>query len=175
MTGEPLVCLGRIAGAHGLHGEVRVQAFTDRPEEIGAYGPLRDSSGAHAFEFEAVRPGGKALIVRLSGVHDRDGAEALGGTLLYVERSRLPEPGEGEFYRADLVGMVVEDTGGGAIGTVAAVHNFGAGDLIEVAREGGGTVLLPFTRDIVPEVDARGRRLVADPPPGLLDQDSSRG
>ena len=175
MNDEPLVCLGRIAGAHGLRGDVRLQAFTDRPEEIGAYGPLRDSSGTRSFEIESVRAGGKALIVRLAGVHDRDAAEALGGTLLYVERARLPEPDAGEFYRADLVGMAVEDSGGGAIGTVAAVHNFGAGDLIEVERPGGDTVLLPFTREVVPEVDTRGRRLVADPPPGLLEPENGHG
>jgi 16S rRNA processing protein RimM len=168
MTGER-VCVGALAGAFGVRGEVRLKSFCAEPEAVADYGPLETEDGARRFEVTLVRPIAGAFAARLSGVATREAAEALKGQRLYAPRDRLPPLGEDEFYHADLIGLEVRDTGGALIGTVRAVHDHGAGDLLDVTRPGGASVLLPFTRAVVPTVDLGQRRIVADPPEGLVD------
>ncbi len=155
------VCVGVIAGAHGVRGEVKVKTFTADPAAVAAYGPVADESGARAFELSLRGTTKGGVIARVAGVGDRDAAQALKGTKLYVDRVVLPEPGSDEFYHADLIGLAVELRDGKAVGRVKAVHDFGAGDLLEIALPDGRTEMLPFTREAVPEVDIAGGRLVA--------------
>jgi 16S rRNA processing protein RimM len=159
------ICLGQIGAAHGVGGEVRLRSFTAEPAAIADYGPLQTEDG-RVLQIEALRPAKDHFIARLSGVRDRDAASALASTKLYVPRERLPEPqAPGEFYHADLVGLAVFDRAGAKVGTVVAIHNFGAGDLIEVQEAAGGrTQLVPFDEATVPVVDiAAGRIVVALP------------
>jgi 16S rRNA processing protein RimM len=164
------VLLGEIGRPQGLHGEVRIRSFTEHPAAIAEYGPLEDETGTRLFKIETLRVTPKALSARIKGVTTRDGAEALTGTKLYVPQERLPEREEDEWYHADLIGLAAQDGDGAAIGTVIAVHNFGAGDLLEIRpASGGATVLVPFTRDTVPEVDVEGGWLRIVPPEGLFE------
>ena len=165
-----LVCVGAVAGAFGVHGEARVKSFCAEPEAIAEYGPLVTEDGARRFAIRLIRPVKEGFAARLSGVETREQAEALKGTRLYVPRERLPQPEAEEFYHADLIGLAAVDTGGAPIGRVAAVHDFGAGDVIEIDRGGGKTVMIPFTRAVVPEVDLAAGRLVVDPPAGTSEE-----
>jgi 16S rRNA processing protein RimM len=166
---EERVLLGEIGAAQGLKGEVRLHSFTEEEEAITAYGPLEDETG-HVIEIEALRATPKALIARVKGVTTREGAEALTATKLYIPRSRLPEREEEEWYHAELIGLAALDRDGVTIGRVVAIQNFGAGDLLELAPANGGpTVLIPFTRETVPEIDVEGERLTLVPPAGLLE------
>ena len=160
------ICLGQIGAPHGVHGEVRLHSFTADPAAIATYGPLETEDG-RVFTIENLRPAKHALVAKLSGVADRDTAERLANTKLYVPRERLPELGEAdEFYHADLIGLRAVDTAGKECGTVVAVHNFGAGDLIELRpADGARTELLPFDAATVPEVNIRGRTIVINPSP----------
>jgi 16S rRNA processing protein RimM len=158
------ICVARIGAAHGTSGEVKLWPFTAEPQAVGGYGPLETADGARSFEIEALRPAKDCLIARLKGVTDRSAAERLCHLDLYVPRGRLPTPQHDEFYHADLIGLAVEDAGGKAIGTVVAVHNFGAGDLLEIAPAAGGdTVMLAFTAAVVPRVEIAAGRIVLDP------------
>ena len=162
--------LGEIGRPQGLQGEVRIRSFTAEPGAIADYGPLEDETGTRLFEIESLRVTPKALTARLKGVESRGQAEALTGTKLYVPRSRLPEREEDEWYHSDLIGIAALDPDGAAIGTVIAVHNFGAGDLLEIRpASGAATVLMPFTRETVPEVDVEGGWLKVVPPEGLFE------
>ena len=162
--------VGEIARPQGLQGEVRIRSFTAHPAAIIEYGPLEDETGARLFEIESLRVTPKALSARLKGVTSRDEAEALTGTKLYVPHSRLPAREEDEWYHTDLIGISALDREGVAIGSVVAVHNFGAGDLLEIRPASGGhSVLMPFTRDTVPEVDVEGGWLRIAPPDGLFE------
>jgi 16S rRNA processing protein RimM len=159
------ICLGQIGAAHGVGGEVRLRSFTAEPAAIADYGPLQTEDG-RVLRIEALRPAKDHFIARLSGVGDRDSASALANAKLYVPRERLPEPqAPDEFYHADLIGLAVFDRTGAQVGTVVAIHNFGAGDLIEVQEAAGGpTQLVPFDEATVPVVDiAAGRLVVALP------------
>ena len=111
----------------------------------------------------------ETVIVQVEGVGDRDAAEALRGTRFYVPRSALPEPDDGAFYHADLIGLAVVTVSGETLGRVTAMHDFGAGDLIEYVSADGVSRMLPFTEATVPEVDLAGGRLVVDPPEGLTE------
>jgi 16S rRNA processing protein RimM len=176
------ILLGRIAGAHGIRGEVLIHAYTEAPENIGAYGALSDATGTRQFKIKVVRVTPKGVIARLAGIADRTGAETLKGVELYVERARLPAAADGEFYYADLIGMAAVDTAGKLIGSVVAVHNFGAGDLLEIRLPGSSkTELVPFRDAFVPEVDLAARRIVvampsaaADDPEGEAGEGSSK-
>ncbi len=161
---EPFVCVGEIVGAQGVRGAVRIKTFTADPEGVAAYGPVFDDAGTRSFRLHVteVRPG--LVIATLSGVADRDAAEALRGVRLNVPRSALPPADEEEFYQADLIGLSAVQADGSAFGTVKDVHNFGAGDILEIALAQGGTTMLAFTRDAVPIVDIAGGRIVVDPP-----------
>jgi 16S rRNA processing protein RimM len=165
MATDARICLGQIGAAHGLRGEVRLRSFTAEPTAITGYGPLQTEDG-RVIEIKALRPAKDHFVARLSGVSDRDAAERLANEKLYVPRQRLPAPeAADEFYHADLVGLAVVDRSGTRLGTVIAVHNFGAGDLIEVRDDSGNkTEFVPFNEATVPEVDLAAGRLVVDQP-----------
>jgi 16S rRNA processing protein RimM len=167
MTKRPLVLLGRFGAPHGVRGEIRLQSHTADPMAIATYGALTDRSGAKSFTLLSVRPQGKDMLVaRVESVTDRAGAEALTGVELFIARDKLPEPeDEDEFYLADLVGLRAESRDGAVIGTVVALRNFGAGDILEIAPAGGGeTLMFPFTKAVVPVVSVTEGRVVIEPP-----------
>jgi 16S rRNA processing protein RimM len=166
---ERRVLMGIITGAHGVRGEVRVKSFTAEPRAIAGYGPLADERGERRFALSLTGAVKGVLIARLDGIGDRNAAERLKGTRLYLPRAALPAPGEDEYYHADLLGLAVVLHDGTALGRVRAVLDFGAGDSLEVERPGGGVVIVPFTAAVVPVVDVAGGKLVVDPPAGLLD------
>lgn len=168
--------MAQIGAAHGVRGDVRLKSFTQDPMAVADYGPLQSEDGARAFEIETLRPAKDVLVAHFKEVDDRAAASALNRQRLYVPRERLPALGESDaFYHADLIGLAVHDVSGRLLGAVTAVHNFGAGDVIEMRpREGGRTALLPFTRSIFPVVDTAGGRLVADPPAGALESPPQR-
>ena len=177
MTEKDRVCMGVVGAPHGVRGAVRIKSFTDAPEAIAGYGALEDESGERRFTLRIIgaAKGNGMVIAMVSGVADRDRAEALRGLRLYALRAALPPTTEDEFYHADLVGLVAEFEEGEQLGTVIAVHDFGAGDMLEIAQEKSQSVLVPFTRAAVPIVDiARGRVVVA-PSDGLLDAQRQRG
>jgi 16S rRNA processing protein RimM len=162
------ICVGVLAGSYGVQGEVRVKSFCVEPADIASYGPLYTEDGSRSFRVTLTRPVAGGLGARLSGVATKEAADALKGTSLYADRDRLPALPDDEFYHTDLIGLAVHDTGGVLIGTVAAVHNHGAGDLIEIKPNlPKDAILLPFTRAIVPTVDLTARRIVVDMPEGL--------
>lgn len=156
------VCVGAIAGAFGVRGEVRLKSFCTEPQDIAGYGPLTTEDGARNFTVKLTRPVKGGLGARLSGVSTREQADALRGTTLWAPREVLPSLPDDEFYHADLIGLEVFDTGGMALGRVRAIYDHGAGDILEVA--GRELLLLPFTRAIVPTVDLKAGRIIADPP-----------
>jgi 16S rRNA processing protein RimM len=159
------ICLGQIGAPHGVRGEVRLRSFTANPDAITGYGPLETEDG-HVVKIESLRPAKDHFVVRLAGVSDRDAAERLTNVKLYVPRERLPAPESAdEFYYADLIGLAVIDGSGNDLGTVLAMHNFGAGDLVEIKPANGGvTKLLPFNEATVPVVDLAAGRIVVEPP-----------
>jgi 16S rRNA processing protein RimM len=162
------ICIARIGAAHGTGGEVRLWTFTARAEDAAAYGPLQTADGTRAFEIEALRPGKDFWVARVKGVTDRATAERLRNTDLYVARERLPALEAEEFYHADLIGLRAADKAGRAIGIVSAVHNFGAGDILEIAPDAGGeTVMVPFSTAVVPSVEVAAGRIVVEFPEGL--------
>jgi len=158
------VLVAQIGAAHGLRGEVRLRSFTADPMAVKDYGALESEDGARRFEIQALRPAKDVLIARLAGIADRNAAEALCNLRLFVARDRLPPPQDDEFYHADLVGLAAVGTDGRNLGTVVALHNFGAGDLIEVKLAHGASVMLPFTKAVVPEIDIAGKRIVVELP-----------
>jgi 16S rRNA processing protein RimM len=151
-----MVCVAQVATAHGVRGALKLRCFTEAPESVAAYGPLYDERGNRLFEVRIVgqTPGG--VIAMAEGIEDRDAALALRGMRLYVPRRSLPEPDEDEFYHEDLVGMRAEGADGASLGTVSAVFDFGAGDMLEITGADGRKELVPFTREVVPEVDLKG-------------------
>lgn len=159
------VCVGAIAGAFGVRGEVRIKSFCAEPDAIGGYSPLLTEDG-RSFDLRITRPIKGGFAARLSGVPTREAAEALKGVRLYAPRDRLPEPGSDEFYHADLIGLEVVDTGGARLGRVRAVFDHGAGDFLDVEGERG--MLIPFTHAAVPTVDLAAGRIVADPPEEVI-------
>jgi 16S rRNA processing protein RimM len=162
------ICVGAIAGSFGLQGEVRLKSFCSTPEAIATYGELTTEDGKRSFNVKLTRPVANGLGARLTGITTKEQADALKGTSLYADRTKLPSLPDDEYYHTDLIGMEVRDTGGAVIGTLQAVHNHGAGDLLEIMGPGMKTaLLLPFTRAIIPTVDLAARRIVADLPEGL--------
>jgi 16S rRNA processing protein RimM len=161
------ICVARVGAAHGTGGEVRLWPHTTRAADVAAYGPLQTADGVRVLEIQSLRPGKECLIARFKGVTDRAAAEKLCNTDLYVPRDRLPEPEPDEFYHADLIGLHADDAAGRKVGTVVAVHNFGAGDILEIAPEGGGETLMhPFSASAVPSVDiAAGHIVIVLPEP----------
>lgn len=165
-----LICVGAIAGAFGVHGELRIKSFTADPLAIEDYVPLTDETGGRSIDLELLREIKNGYAARIEGVDTKEDADALKGLRLFARRDQLPSLPDDEYYYSDLVDLAVFDTGGQQIGKVKAVHNHGAGDLLEVIVPGQSkTVLLPFTLDAVPTVDLSAGRIVADPPEGILD------
>ena len=165
-TQSERVCLGVIAAPHGVKGLVRVRSYTEDPAAISDYGDLSNAAGDRVYRLTVQGNGPKGtLLCRIDGIADRTAAAALRGQELYVARDRLPDTGDAEtFYHADLIGLAVETPGGEAVGRVAAVHNFGAGDVLEIERGDGSELIVPFTRAVVPTVDLGRRRIVAAVP-----------
>lgn len=160
-----LICIGAIAGAFGVNGEVRLKSFCSEPTDIASYGLLTTEDGSRSFQITLTRPVAGGLGARIKGIATRDEAEALRGTSLYVPRDRLPALPDDEFYHADLIGLSAYDTGGELLGKVAAIHNHGAGDIIEISpSRHKSALLLPFTKAIVPNVDLAAGLLIVDLP-----------
>jgi 16S rRNA processing protein RimM len=170
--GETSICLGAIVAAHGIKGAVKVQCFTAEPAAITAYGALTDERGERRFELKPIAAAKGGLVARIAGIEDRNAAEALRGTRLYVPRAALPQTANEEYYQADLIGLAARSDDGAPLGTVVAVHNYGAGDLLEVARPAGASLMVPFTRDAVPAVDLAGRHLTVARLPGLMEDEA---
>ncbi len=168
---DKLIVMGVITGAHGIRGEVRIKSFTEAPEDIASHGPLHVNDGPKKLTIASLRPRKGVLIARIEGVNDRNAAEALKGVRLKLPRAALPEPDEDEFYYSDLEGLEVLDESGRPLGRVRAVHNFGAGDLLEIQPPSGKSFYVPFSRDNVPQVNISAGRLVARLPP---DEDAER-
>lgn len=163
------VVVGAIAGAFGVRGDVRLKSYCTEPEAIADYLPLVTEDGRSFAQLVITGEVKGALVARLDGITTKEEADALKGTPLLAERDRLPSLPDDEFYHADLIGLAVHDTGGQLLGHVKAIFDHGAGDLLEVHGAGlSSTVLLPFTREIVPTVDLSAGRIVADPPDGLF-------
>jgi 16S rRNA processing protein RimM len=163
-----MVCVGIVTGPHGVTGAVRIKSFTARAQDVAAYGPLADESGTQHFALRLVGAAKGVVIGRLSGIEDRDRAAALRGLRLYLPRAALPPPATEEYYHADLLGLDAVLCDGTPIGRVRAVHDFGAGDMLEIARPDGAPVMVPFTRVVVPAIEIEAGRLVIAPPPGLF-------
>lgn len=160
----PRVRVGVIAGVHGVRGAVRIKSFTEEPADIGFYSPVENEAGSVKFRLKVTGEVKGLVIATLDGVADRDAAEALKGTELWVARERLPRLAEDEFLYSDLIGLVAEGVDGKRLGTVKAVADYGAGDVLDIRLEPKGDMMVPFTKDSVPEVDVPGGRLVVVPP-----------
>ena len=167
---DQTICVGAIAGAFGVQGEARLKSFTADPRAIEDYAPLTTEDGNRTFEVTITRQISNGLAARMTGIDTKEDADALRGMGLYALRSQLPETDDDEYYYADLIGLDVFDTGGNPIGKIKAVQNHGATDLLEVFGPGlKTTVLIPFTKEVVPTVDIASGRVIADPPEGLFD------
>jgi len=164
MTVAAPVCVARIGAAHGVRGAVKLWTFTEDPLAVRDYGPLMTKDGARQFEVTHVREAKDHLVATLKGVTTRDDAERLNGIELYVPRDRLPETDDDEYYHADLIGLAAVNAADEPLGRVVAIHNFGAGDIIEIAPAKGATMLLPFTNAVVPTVDLAGGRVIIELP-----------
>jgi len=160
------ICVARIGAAHGVRGEVKLWSFTEDPAAVAQYGPLETQDGTRCFEIEALRAAKDHFVARIAGVNDRDAAEKLRNIELYIPRARLPKIEEADtFYHADLVGLDAVTPDGARVGIVHALHNFGAGDIIEIAAAGGGDpLMLPFNEKTVPKIDVAARLIVVVPP-----------
>jgi 16S rRNA processing protein RimM len=167
------VCVARIGAAHGVRGAVKLWTFTEDPLAVKAYGPLRTKDGARQFEVTSAREAKGHLVATLKGISTREEAERLNGVELYVAREKLPKTGEDEYYHADLIGLAAVTPANEPLGRVIAIHNFGAGDIIEIAPPSGATMLLPFTNAVVPTVDVAGGRVVIELPDEIEGDDPS--
>ena len=158
------VCVARIGAAHGVRGAVKLWTFTEDPLAVQSYGPLMTKDGARQFEIANVREANDHLVATFKGIATRNDAEKLNGIELYVPREKLPAIDNDEYYHADLIGLTAVNAADEPLGRVVAIHNFGAGDIIEIAPPKGATMLLPFTNAVVPTVDIAGGRVVIDLP-----------
>jgi 16S rRNA processing protein RimM len=159
-----VICVARIGAAHGVRGAVKLWTFTEDPLAVRDYGPLLTKDGARQFEVAQIREARDHLVATFKGVATREDAERLNGIELYIAREKLPETDDDEYYHADLIGLAAVNTADEPLGRVAAIHNFGAGDIIEIAPPHGPTLLLPFTNAVVPTVDLAGGRVVIELP-----------
>ncbi|WP_232822966.1 ribosome maturation factor RimM [Oceanibium sediminis] len=167
-----LICVGALAGAFGVRGEVRLKSFCADPGAIADYAPLTLGDG-RSVTLKITRPLKGGFAARLDIVDTREAAEALKGQRLYAQRERLPALPDDEFYHADLIGLQVVDTGGVTLGQIHAVHDHGAGDVLEILGPGiKGSAMLPFTREAVPTVDLGAGRIIVDPPLGVFGEEN---
>lgn len=158
------VCVARIGAAHGVRGAVKLWTFTEDPLAVQSYGPLMTKDGARQFEIANLRAAKDHLVATFRGIASRNDAEKLNGIELYVPREKLPDTDDGEYYHADLIGLAAVNAADEPLGRVIAIHNFGAGDIIEIAPPKGPTLLLPFSNAVVPTVDIAGGRVVIELP-----------
>jgi 16S rRNA processing protein RimM len=158
------ICIARIGAAHGVRGAVKLWTFTEDPLAVKTYGPLVTKDGARSFEIATAREAKGHLVATLKGIATREDAERLNGIELYIAREKLPATDADEYYHADLIGLAAVDAAHEPLGRVVAIHNFGAGDIIEIAPPGGTTLLLPFTNAVVPSVDLKGGHVVVELP-----------
>lgn len=165
------ICVARIGAPHGVRGQVRLWTFTEDPYAVLDYGPLVTKDGKRTIEVDDVREAKGHLVATLKGVTDRDAAARLNGVELFVARDALPDTEDGEYYHADLIGLAAVNAAGDAIGRVVAMHDFGAGDIIEIAPPSGPTLLLPFTDAVVPTVDIAGGKVVIEMPGEIVGDD----
>ena len=165
------ICVARIGAPHGVRGAVKLWTFTEDPLAVTDYGPLKTKDGGRTLEVDTVREANGHLVATFKNVTSREDAERLNGIELYIPRDVLPEPEDGEYYHADLIGLAAVDTAGAAIGKVLAIHNFGAGDIIEIAPLEGNTLLLPFTDAVVPTVDLKAGHVVIEMPGEISGED----
>ncbi len=173
MADKNTICVGAIMGAFGVKGEVRLKSFCANPEDIGTYGTLTSEDGTQTFDLGATRPVKGGFATKINGMRFKDQADKLRGIRLYVSRDALPNLPDDEFYHSDLTGLSVVDTGGEIMGKVRAVHDHGAGDFLEIRLKTGGDVLLPFTTESVPTVDLATKRIIIDPPEGVMPEPKS--
>jgi 16S rRNA processing protein RimM len=167
------ICVARIGAAHGVRGAVKLWTFTEDPLAVKRYGPLLTKDGARQFEVTHAREAKGHLVATLKGVSTREEAERLNGIELYIAREKLPATSEDEYYHADLIGLAAVTAANEPLGRVIAIHNFGAGDIIEIAPPHGATMLLPFTNAVVPIVDLGGGRVVIDLPDEIEGDEST--
>ena len=167
------ICIARIGAAHGVRGAVKLWTFTEDPLAVKAYGPLLTKDGARSFEVATAREAKGHLVATLKGIATREDAERLNGLELYVAREKLPATEQDEYYHADLIGLAAVNAASEPIGRVTAIHNFGAGDIIEIAPAHGATMLLPFTNAVVPSVDLAAGRVVIELPDEIVGEDPS--
>jgi 16S rRNA processing protein RimM len=158
------ICIARIGAAHGVRGAVKLWTFTEDPLAVKQYGPLTTKDGARQFEVATAREAKGHLVATLKGIATREEAERLNGVELFIARDKLPATEEDEYYHADLIGLAAVTPANEPLGQVIAIHNFGAGDIIEIAPPQGATMLLPFTNAVVPSVDLKGGRVVVELP-----------
>jgi 16S rRNA processing protein RimM len=158
------ICVARIGAAHGVRGAVKLWTFTEDPLAVKHYGPLTTRDGARQFEVTHAREAKDHLVATIKGIATREDAERLNGIELYIAREKLPETDEDEYYHADLIGLAAVNAADEPLGRVTAIHNFGAGDIIEIAPPQGSTMLLPFTNAVVPTVDLAAGRVVIELP-----------
>ena len=158
------ICIARIGAAHGVRGAVKLWTFTEDPLAVGDYGPLTTKDGARQFEVATARAAKDHLVATLKGIATREDAERLNGIELYIARDKLPATDDDEYYHADLIGLAAVNAANEPIGRVQAIHNFGAGDIIEIAPPQGPTLLLPFTNAVVPTVDLANGHVVIELP-----------
>jgi 16S rRNA processing protein RimM len=165
------VCVGHIAGAHGIRGEVLIKSYTGVPLDIAAYGPLETQTG-DTLTIRKCRESSKGIVATIAGVTNRNAAEALKGTRLHVARDALPQTGEDEWYIADLIGLAAFDETGAKIGTILTVHDFGAGELLELDLiDRKQSLLVPFTREIVPDIQIELQQVTVHLTSDLLAED----
>ncbi len=169
------VCVARIGAAHGVRGAVKLWTFTADPLAVQSYGPLMTKDGARRFEIASVRAAKDHLVATFKGVATRNDAEKLNGIELYVPREKLPATDDDEYYHADLIGLAAVNAADEPLGRVVTIHNFGAGDIIEIAPPKGATMLLPFTNAVVPTVDIAGGRVVIELPQEIEGEDGDEG
>ena len=167
------ICVARIGAAHGVRGAIKLWTFTEDPFAVKRYGPLSTKDGARQFEVTDAREVKGHLVATLKGVTTREEAERLNGVELYIAREKLPATEEDEYYHTDLIGLAAVTTADQPLGRVVAIHNFGAGDIMEIAPLQGATILLPFTSAVVPTVDLKAGRVVIELPDEIEGEDES--
>nr|WP_321455226.1 ribosome maturation factor RimM [uncultured Cohaesibacter sp.] len=164
------VCIAQFGAAHGVRGEVRIKLFAEDPDALFDYGPLETADGSRQFEFLSARESKTVFVCRIKGLNNRNDVEALTGQRLYVDRDKLPELEEEEFYHSDLIGLDVRLEDGTSIGSIVAIHDFGSGDMLDVMPKRGKGYYIPFTREVVPELKISEGFVLVNPPEGLLDE-----
>jgi 16S rRNA processing protein RimM len=166
MASDRKICVGMIAGAHGVRGLVRLRSFTEEPEAVASYGDLSDESGERKFSLELKSAAKDHFVVFINGITTKEDAEELRGIKLYAARAKLPKTRKQEYYAADLLGLAAQNKEGEEFGTVMAVHDHGAGTFLEIGKTKKDSFMLPFTDAFVPEVDVKSGHVVIEPPRG---------